>query len=125
MALYIGLLIGALFWGVSADIVGRKWTLNLSLIISSVFTIVAGAAPNHGSWAVFNGLAAFGAGGNLVLDTTIFLEYLPSGKHWLMTTLAVWWGVGQTVVVLFAWAFMREWLRDIQMPFCDTGLSST
>lgn len=33
-------------------------------------------------------MAAFSAGGNLVLDTTVFLEYLPADKQWLVTTLA-------------------------------------
>lgn len=33
-------------------------------------------------------MAAFGAGGNLVLDTTVFLEYLPGDKQWMVTTLA-------------------------------------
>ena len=36
-------------------------------------------------------------GGNLILDTTVFLEYLPSNKQWLLTLLACWWGIGQMV----------------------------
>lgn len=108
MGLYIGLLIGALFWGISADIIGRKWAFNLTLLVSSVFAIIAGAAPNYASWAAFVAISAFGAGGNLVLDTTVFLEYLPQKNQWLVTLMAVWWGVGQTVVGLVAWAFMRK-----------------
>lgn len=108
LALYIGLLVGALFWGISADIIGRKWAFNLSLLISSVFGIVAGGAPNYDSWVFFNAMMAFGAGGNLVLDTTVFLEYLPSTATWLVILMAAWWGCGQTVAGLFAWAFLRK-----------------
>jgi MFS family permease len=40
----IGLIVGALFWGLSADMIGRKWAFNLSLIICSIFGLAAGAA---------------------------------------------------------------------------------
>ena len=45
----------------------------------------------------------------LVLDTTVFLEYLPSNKQWLLTLLAGWWGVGQTVAGLVAWGFTGDY----------------
>lgn len=108
VSLYVGLLVGALFWGISADIIGRKWAFNLSLFVASIFSIVAGAAPNFVSWAAFNAIAAFGAGGNLVLDTTVFLEYLPSKSQWLVVLMAIWWGVGQTLAALFSWAYLRR-----------------
>ncbi|KAG2413219.1 hypothetical protein HFD88_002408 [Aspergillus terreus] len=106
IAVYTGMLVGALFWGFSADIIGRRFAFNVSLFISSVFTIVAGAAPNWIVLGLFTCLSAFGAGGNLVLDTTVFLEYLPSKEQWLLTLMAAWWGVGQLIAGLFAWAFL-------------------
>lgn len=90
MALYVGLLFGALGWGLSADIIGRKWAFNLSLPVASTFSIIAGASPDYIAFAVFVAIAAFGAGGNLVLDTTVFLEHLPSTHQWLVTTMALW-----------------------------------
>jgi hypothetical protein len=108
LAVYVGLFIGSLFWGLSANIVGRKWAFNLTLIISAIFGIVAGSAPNYESWVFFNVMMAFGAGGNLVLDTTVFLEYLPSTSSWLVVLMAAWWGVGQTIAGLVAWGFLRE-----------------
>jgi len=101
-AVYVGMLVGALFWGLSADIIGRKYAFNISLMLSSVFCIVAGAAPNWIVLGLFVSLAAFGSGGNLVLDTTVFLEYLPSRHQWLLTLLACWWGAGQFVAGMFA-----------------------
>jgi MFS family permease len=77
IAAYVGMLIGALFWGLTADIMGRKIAFNVSLVICSVFAIVAGASPNWEVLGLFVCLSAFGAGGNLVLDTAVFLEYLP------------------------------------------------
>jgi len=106
IAVYVGMLTGALFWGLSADVIGRKFAFNTSLMICSVFAIVAGASPNWIVLGLFTCLAAFGAGGNLVLDTAVFLEYLPSQDQWLLTLMAAWWGIGQLVAGLFAWAFL-------------------
>jgi MFS family permease len=100
------MLIGALFWGLSADVIGRKFAFNFSLMISSVFAIVAGASPNWIVLGLFICLSAFGSGGNLVLDTAVFLEYLPSQSQWMITALAAWWGLGQLIAGLFSWAFL-------------------
>ena len=108
IALYIGMLVGALFWGFFADIMGRRIAFNISLFICSIFTIVAGASPDWGSLGFFIAMAAFGAGGNLILDTAVFLEFLPSNKQWVSSSLAAWWGVGCTIAGLVAWGFMRE-----------------
>jgi MFS family permease len=84
--------VGALFWGISADVIGRRFAFNFSLIISSIFAILAGTSPNWVVLGLWVCLSAFGSGGNLVLDTTVFLEYLPSKYQWLLTLMASWWG---------------------------------
>lgn len=104
------MLVGALFWGSTADIIGRKFAFNVSLFVCSAFTIIAGAAPSWNSLAFFVTFAAFGAGGNLVLDTTILLEYIPHNKQWLVTWLAAWWGVGCMIGGFAAWGLMREFV---------------
>lgn len=92
IAVYVGMLVGAIFWGFSADIIGRRFAFNFSLLVSAIFTIVAGASPSWITLGLFVCLSAFGAGGNLVLDTTVFLEYLPGKQQWLLTLMAAWWG---------------------------------
>ena len=86
-AAYTGMLVGALFWGFSADIIGRKFAFNCSLFVCSIFAIVAGAAPNWIVLGLFVSLCAFGGGGNLVLDTTVFLEFLPGKYQWVLTLM--------------------------------------
>ncbi|KAH8674120.1 major facilitator superfamily domain-containing protein [Xylariales sp. PMI_506] len=103
MALYAGLLFGALFWGIGADIVGRKWAFNLSLFVCAFFGVLAGLAPGYLSWIFCVAMSGLGEGGNLALDATVFLEFLPSKKRWLVTSLACWWGIGQTAAGLIAW----------------------
>lgn len=106
IAAYVGMLTGAIVVGFSADVIGRKYAFNISLLVCSVSCIVAGAMPNWPSLGLFIALLGAGGGGNLVMDTTVFLEYLPGPKQWMLTFLACWWGVGQAVAGFIAWGFM-------------------
>lgn len=106
IAVYVGMFVGALFWGISGDIIGRKFAFNVSLFLCSIFTIIAGAAPNWVVLAVFIALLGFGGGGNLIMDTTVFIEFLPSNKQWVLTWLASWWGLGQAIAGFIAWGFL-------------------
>ena len=85
IAVYVGLLVGALFWGLTADIVGRRFAFNTSLFICAGACIASGASPSWNSLTVFIALVGFGGGGNLILDITVFLEYLPSKKQWVLS----------------------------------------
>ncbi|GAM89495.1 hypothetical protein ANO11243_075340 [Dothideomycetidae sp. 11243] len=109
IAAYVGMLVGALFWGLSADVIGRRFAFNTSLMVCSIFAIVAGSSPNWVVLGLFVSLCSFGAGGNLVLDTAVFLEFLPSKYQWLLTAMASWWGLGQMIAGLFAWAFLPNY----------------
>ena len=104
----------------SADIIGRKFAFNVSLFTASLFAICAGASPNWTVLGLFVSLCAFGAGGNLVLDTTVFLEYVPSDKQWLLTTMACWWGLAPVIAAGFAWP-----LLSLPQYICDTTKPET
>ncbi|KZT26542.1 putative sugar transporter [Neolentinus lepideus HHB14362 ss-1] len=108
-ATFVGLCLGASFWGVASDIVGRRFAFNFTLFIASVFGIAAGGAPN---WIGVCGLFAamgFGVGGNLPVDGALFLEFLPFASNNLLTLLSVWWPVGQLVASLIAWGFIPNY----------------
>lgn len=106
--------------GGGADIIGRRFAFNVSLFVSSVFAIVAGASNSWALLGFFVCMAAFGAGGNLVLDTTVFLEYLPANKQWLVTTLASWWGLAPLIPAAFAWPLFTN-----SKYSCDPTLPET
>jgi hypothetical protein len=64
------------------------------------------------------------------MDTTVFIEYLPSNKQWFsvrisnpindvgqildhyltpfIAWLAAWWGLGQAIAGFIAWGFLSE-----------------
>lgn len=52
------------------------------------------------------------AGGNLIIDATNLIEFLPATSAWLVTFLAVWWAVGYTITGLLAWGFMSNYSCD-------------
>jgi MFS family permease len=52
LASQIGLLVGAAFWGLSADIIGRRLAFNASLLLAGIFVIVAGGMPGVIPFAV-------------------------------------------------------------------------
>ncbi|KAK0497504.1 hypothetical protein EDD18DRAFT_1384589 [Armillaria luteobubalina] len=74
----IGLLIGAVFWGVGSDIWGRRISFNITLLITGVFALAAGGSPNHVALTSFAALWCIGVGGNLPVDSAIFLGVSPS-----------------------------------------------
>ncbi|ANB11853.1 hypothetical protein AWJ20_77 [Sugiyamaella lignohabitans] len=105
----VGLLVGAIFWGVGADIIGRRLAFNSSLFLAAVFVIIAGAMPSYISFTAMVALYSAATGGNYCLDASNLLEFLPRKKAFLTTILAVAWGFGYTITGLLAWAFMSNY----------------
>ena len=106
LAQNIGLLLGAMFWGFGCDIFGRKWAFNLTLGITGVFGMLAGSSPNFAAIGSFAALWSFGVGGNLPVDSAIFLEFLPGSHQYLLTVLSIDWALAQVVATLIAWPIL-------------------
>ncbi|KAH7034563.1 major facilitator superfamily transporter [Microdochium trichocladiopsis] len=102
----IGLLVGAMFWGFGCDIFGRKWAFNLTLGLTAVWGLVAASAPSFAGIAVFAALWSFGVGGNLPVDSAIFLEFLPGTHQYLLTILSIDWAIAQVIATLIAWPLL-------------------
>lgn len=111
---YVGLVVGSVFWGFGADIIGRKIAFNYSLFLSALFGFLTGGMSSYATYCIFLFLSTACAGGNIALDVTVFMEYLPSKYQFLNTVLAAWWGLGQTIAVLVAWAFIPNYSCDLE-----------
>ncbi|KAF3021436.1 hypothetical protein E8E14_006188 [Neopestalotiopsis sp. 37M] len=105
-ALFVGLCIGSFFWGIGADILGRRVAFNLTLLITSIFGTWAAYASSWGWTCVLFACMGSGVGGNLPVDGALFLEFLPDASSALLTLLSVWWPVGQLASSLAAWYFI-------------------
>lgn len=120
-ALFIGLAIGALFWGLASDIVGRRLAFNMSLFICGAFGLAAGGGPTWiGVCALFS-CVGLGIGGNLPVDGALFLEFLPFASGNLLTLLSVWWPVGQLIGSLVAWGFVPNYTCADGLPSCHNS----
>ncbi|KAH8195430.1 hypothetical protein TruAng_010410 [Truncatella angustata] len=106
LAQNIGLLAGAIFWGFGCDIFGRKWAFNLTLGLAAFWGMIAASAPNFAAIGVFAALWSFGVGGNLPVDSAIFLEFLPGSHQYLLTILSVDWAIAQVIATLVAWPLL-------------------
>lgn len=79
LASNVGLLIGAVFWGLGCDIWGRRyvqtylklftlhaiprWSFNITLCIAGIFGLAAGAAPSFVALASLFAMVGVGVGG--------------------------------------------------------------
>ncbi|KAF4470659.1 MFS-type transporter [Fusarium albosuccineum] len=108
-ALFVGLSIGSFFWGIGSDFLGRRIAFNTTLLITSVFGIMAAYAQSWGGVCFFFAALGFGVGGNLPVDGALFLEFLPDASSALLTLLSVWWPIGQLASSLVAWYFIANW----------------
>jgi MFS family permease len=106
LAQNIGLLFGAAFWGFGCDIFGRKWAFNLTLGTTAVFGLLAASSPNFAAIGSFASLWSVGVGGNLPVDSAIFLEFLPASHQYLLTILSVFWALAQVMATLIAWPLL-------------------
>ncbi|KAL1645982.1 hypothetical protein SLS58_003402 [Diplodia intermedia] len=95
-----------MFWGFGCDIFGRRWAFNLTLGITSVFGLIAAGSPNFAAIGCFAALWSFGVGGNLPVDSAIFLEFLPGSHQYLLTILSIDWAIAQVIVNLVAWPLL-------------------
>lgn len=92
---FLGMLVGAWFWGLVADRVGRRAGFQLTVLIFAVFGTLSAFAPNAGTLLVLRALTGFGLGGALPLDFSLYAEYLPSrnrGRN--LVLLESFWALG-------------------------------
>lgn len=99
-ATFIGLCVGASFWGIASDIIGRRLAFNMTLLLAGVFGIAIGGAQSWVGVCALYACMGVGVGGNLPVDGALFLEFLPFSSGSLLTMLSLWWPVGQLVASL-------------------------
>ncbi|CDO68083.1 hypothetical protein BN946_scf184788.g14 [Trametes cinnabarina] len=108
LALNIGLFVGAVLWGFGCDIWGRRWSFNLTLLIAGVFGLAAGGSPDFLTLASLLAVLGLGVGGNLPVDSAVFLDFVPGDHQYLLTILSIWWSVGQLVASFIAWPLIAH-----------------
>ncbi|KAI0350963.1 MFS general substrate transporter [Trametes cingulata] len=108
LALNIGLFVGAVFWGLGCDVWGRRWSFNVTLFLAGVFGLAAGGSPDFLTLASLLAVLGLGVGGNLPVDSAVFLDFVPGSHQYLLTILSIWWSVGQLVASFVAWPLIAN-----------------
>ncbi|KAL8903965.1 MAG: hypothetical protein Q9207_003580 [Kuettlingeria erythrocarpa] len=109
-----GLCAGAFVWGVLVDIIGRQYAFNCTVLITSVFGLCLGAPSNYNGILVLTAFVGFGVGGNIPIDTTITLEFLPQNRRFLLALLSIFQPLGVVVASGIAYGFVPQYA-------CGTG----
>lgn len=101
---FIGMLIGAAFFGRLADRIGRRNLLIITVLIDAVFGLASAFAPSFGVLLGLRFMTGLAVGGTLPVDYAMMAEFLPAKRRgrWLVA-LEGFWAVGTLVVALAAW----------------------
>lgn len=73
----IGYLIGATFWGLIGDRFGRKNSIQYTLIIYTIFTLISAFSINFTQLTLLRVVAGFGVGGESAVIAPYFSEFIP------------------------------------------------
>ena len=118
VAYYVGLIIGATFWGTTADIIGRKPAFNATIFLGGVFACAVAGSQNFVTFCALWAVIGTAAGGNVPVDSIVFLEFIPKDYQWLLVGLSGWWNLGQLIVSLLAWVFLANYACDKEEAPC-------
>lgn len=88
---------------------GRKPAFNLTILIGGVFGAAVAGLDNFAGFCVMWAIIGTAAGGNVPVDSMIFLEFVPGSHQWLLTALSAWWNFGQVIVSLLGWVFLANY----------------
>lgn len=121
-----GLAIGAFSWGIIVDVIGRRWAFNLTCLITSIFGLLL-AAPkyNYGAICGIYFLASLGLGGNIPIDATIALEFLPQSRRNLVALLSLWQPIGVVAASGIAYGTAAKYRCDTTLLSCHAVSAGT
>lgn len=105
-SLFVGLIVGASFWGIASDAIGRRPAFNCTLFLCGTFGLAAGGGNSWVAVCALYACLGLGVGGNLPVDAAVFLECLPPNSANILSGLATWWSVGTLIASMLAWAFI-------------------
>ncbi|KAL4869404.1 hypothetical protein BDV12DRAFT_196452 [Aspergillus spectabilis] len=115
----VGLAIGAFGFGLLSDIIGRKWAFQFTCLITAVFGMLMAASKyNYGAICGVYFLACIGLGGNIPIDATIALEFLPQNKRYLVALMSMWQPIGVVAASGLAYGTAARYRCDVDLPAC-------
>ena len=101
-AVFVGMMVGQLFWGWFADKYGRKTTVCLAGAFVAYFGLISSFSPTYTWMLLLRGLVGFFVG-SVQQAVTLYSEFLPT-KHrgGCLIVLELFWAAGAALEVLLA-----------------------
>ncbi|MGW6174149.1 MFS transporter [Arthrobacter sp. NPDC055138] len=99
----VGMMVGAILFGILADRFGRKRMLIISIVLFSAATALCAAAPGPVVFSVLRGLAGLGIGGILPSVIAMLTDYAPKNRaNTLVAVVMCFFSVGGILAAFVA-----------------------
>lgn len=109
---FAGMFFGALGIGKLSDIIGRKISLLLAIIIHGIFTALCGTTHNYNVMLLYRFIAGIGLGGALPIPGVYISEYIPARHRGAFVGLieTAWvWGALLSLFLPLAFIQLIDW----------------
>ncbi|WP_371809917.1 MFS transporter [Deinococcus sp. JMULE3] len=103
-ATFLGMLLGAPFWGRQADVYGRRPVFLFTVLAGVIFGLVGAMAPNIWVLVTARVLAGFAIGGTMAVDYALMAEFVPRrvrGRFLVLTE--GFWAIGTLLIAALAY----------------------
>ncbi|KAL9624815.1 MAG: hypothetical protein Q9160_000861 [Pyrenula sp. 1 TL-2023] len=114
-----GLCAGAFVWGILVDIVGRRLAFNMTVLIASIFGLSLGGPSTYNGVIVLTAFVGIGVGGNIPIDTTITLEFLPTNRRFLLALLSIFQPLGVVLCCIIAYGLVPKHSCATNLKACN------
>jgi MFS transporter, AAHS family, benzoate transport protein len=105
----VGMMLGSFILGSLSEFIGRKKILALCMILFSVFSLLAGLAPNSLTFAIMRFIAALGMGGLMPAVIAVMTEYSPKKKRaMIVATMYCGYSIGAILASLIGMYVMES-----------------
>jgi len=122
VAFNTGLTVGAFTWGLLVDILGRRWCFNVTCLFASVFGFLFPATSSYTAICLFTSMIGFGVGGNIPIDATITLEFLPKNRRFLVAALSTFQPIGVVFATIMSFGLIPSHSCASTLPSCRQGV---
>ncbi|KAG9355063.1 hypothetical protein JZ751_001776 [Albula glossodonta] len=111
---YLGMMVGAFFWGGMSDKVGRKQCLLICMSVNGFFAFLSSFVQGYGLFLLCRMIAGFGIGGAVPIVFSFFAEVLARekrGEH--LSWLCMFWMIGGIYASAMAWAIIPHYGKQL------------
>ncbi|XP_053337633.1 synaptic vesicle glycoprotein 2Ca [Clarias gariepinus] len=107
---YLGMMLGAFFWGGMSDKLGRRQCLLICMSINGFFAFQSSFVQGYGFFLFCRMIAGFGIGGAVPIVFSYYAEVLARekrGEH--LSWLCMFWMIGEIYASAMAWAIIPHY----------------